>query len=89
MKTGTAKIDINEYDRLMTVERNLELTINEIKKTNFDVIKSVIGILELNQQNYGDIELGITNAGYSWEYYSVHGTMKLGRGAKIIKLVDK
>ena len=34
MKTGTASIDINEYDRLMKVERDLDLIINETKEVN-------------------------------------------------------
>lgn len=85
-KLGTATIDINEYDRLMKLERDLELTINTIQETNLSLVKSVIGILELNQQHMRDIELGVTNAGFSWEYNSPHGKVILGRGPKIIKL---
>ena len=91
MKTGAATIDINEYDRLMKVERDLELTINEIKEVNINLVKSVVGILEMNQQNMRDIELGITNAGYSWEYNpgNGYGRVILGKGSKIIRLVVK
>jgi hypothetical protein len=70
MKTGTATIDINEYDRLMKVERDLDLTVNTIK------------------EHLRDIELGITNAGYAWEYNSPHGQIRLGKGSKLIKLSE-
>jgi hypothetical protein len=88
MKTGTATIDINEYDRLMKVERDLDLTVNTIKETNLALMRSVIMILELNQQHLRDIELGITNAGYAWEYNSPHGQIRLGKGSKLIKLSE-
>ena len=89
MKKGIVKIDINEYDRLMEVERNLELTINKIQESNIDIIKSVIGIIELNQHLTVEIERGVTNAGYSWEHSTNHGNIVLGKGPKVIKLVLK
>lgn len=88
-KTGTVKMDINEYDRLMDSERRLKLNISRIEKDNMDLMHSIFCILEASPKSFNDIEMGVTNAGYSFHYESHIGIIKIGKGSQLVNFFEK
>lgn len=92
-KKGSVNLDINEYDRLMALERELETTKKYYSDLNQILTKSLV---ELAKQFIGDlknqeiINSAMTKAGYSWVHTTSYGEeVKLGDGEKIIKLILK
>lgn len=81
MKTGTATIDINEYDRMMEVIR----TSNEEYNSVCEVIYKFCIEAAANHHDTEIIRI-MTNAGYTIKMNTSTGLVDFGKGPKIIKI---
>lgn len=81
MKTGTATIDINEYDRMIESIRTSNEQYNQICEMIFKFCNEA-------SANYQDSEIIriMTNAGYTVKMKINSGLIDFGRGPKIINI---
>jgi hypothetical protein len=81
MKTGTATIDINEYDRMIETIRTSNEQYNEICKVVYDFCVKA-------GENHLDSEIInlMTRTGYSVRMNTSSGEVRFGEGPKLIKI---
>lgn len=81
MKTGTATIDINEYDRMMEAIRTSNEQYNTVCKVIYDFCVKA-------GENHMDSEIInlMTSTGYSIRMNTSSGEVRFGQGAKVINI---
>tara|TARA_R110000822_G_scaffold309096_2_gene437985 strand:- start:1915 stop:2193 length:279 start_codon:yes stop_codon:yes gene_type:complete len=85
-KIGTATIDINEYDRLMSIERDFDLKVSENTKAVKFLKEFFLAFDQMEKtHSYSFSDNVITAMGISLYIKTSLGEIRLGRGKDNIK----